>query len=156
MPSLPTESSHSLAATAFFRWKVKDLRDGSEFSRTDWHVGGFQHAPQDGYLSSNPHVEGGLFPFNFAFLVTPNCKRQLRPYRPVVEGEQLTDGRRVAETEQRVRHGHVLVDAGEPVAEGEQAEVLETTAAVGEDGVRLELSMMTGLTGTRHGQRGDS
>ena len=33
-----------------------------EFSRADYNFQVFQHGLQDGYLSLNPHVKGGLFP----------------------------------------------------------------------------------------------
>ena len=64
-------ASGECATTSQLRWgagseflccKFKFLRGVSEFSRADSISSIFQHGLQDGYLSLNPHVKGGLFP----------------------------------------------------------------------------------------------
>ena len=50
------------------RENVKFLRLGSVFRQTILEKAVIRRGLQDGYLSSNPHVEGGLFPFSVLFL----------------------------------------------------------------------------------------
>ena len=51
----------TLDNSAFLRWKCKLLAGMSKFSRAGYQFEVFQHGLQDGYLSLDPHVTGGLF-----------------------------------------------------------------------------------------------
>ena len=54
--------------TIFVAEKKQTIRQESVFRRTIQNKGSILHELQDGYLSSKPHVEGGLFPLTRALL----------------------------------------------------------------------------------------